>query len=116
MHKKDKTPQRLFGFEEQSAPLAHPEVSFGHEDYTLVWQSLLAAVGETNYFSGKIHTVHEGFCSELTLSAIIYRNREHPERPICDIVPIWWEMTTFDSDGNELLNDFSLRELLKKEI
>lgn len=116
MHEKDKTPQRLFGFEEQSTPLAHPEITFSHEDYAQVWQSLLADVGERNYFSGKIHTDHEGFCSELTLSVIIYRDREHPECPVCNIVPIWWEMTTFDSNGNETLNDFSLRELLKKEI
>ena len=117
MHEKDKTPQRLFGLAEQSAPIVHPEITFSHEDYAQVWQSLLAAVGERNYFSGKIHTDHNGFYSVLTISVIIYRDREQPECPVCDIVPIWWQMATyanFDSEGElckECPNDFEFCDL-----
>lgn len=115
MHEKDKTPQRLFGCAEHTAPRS--EFNFTDEDYTLVWESLLGAIGESNYFSGKIHTDHEGFCSVLTISVIIYRDREQPECPVCDIVPIWWQMATysnFDGEGElckECPNDFEFCDL-----
>ncbi len=117
MHEKDKTPQRLFGFSEQYATSLSNECKFGEKDYTLVKQSLLVAIGESNYFSGKIHTDHNGFCSVLTISVIIYRDREQPECPVCDIVPIWWQMATysnFDGEGElckECPNDFEFCDL-----
>lgn len=114
MQENSKTPQRLFGCTEQ--PAAPSEVEFREEDYALVWASLVGAIGESSYFSGKIHTDHEGFCSTLTLSVIIYRDREHPERPITKIVPIWWEMTTLNASNNKTLNNFSFRELLELKV
>lgn len=120
MLKKSKTPQRLFGCEsltEVSTPsLREPdlgEMEFGEEDYTLVLYSLLEAIGESNYFSGNIHTTHGDFDSRLTLTIIIYRDGSHPTSPISDIVPVWWQMQTFvgEERGEESLNDFSFRTL-----
>ncbi len=98
-----------------SAIASTEEFAFGAKEYGEVLDSLWEAIGEENYFSGKIHTDHEGFCSTLTLSAIIYRDINQPERPICNIVPIWWEMATFDSNNNEHLNNFSFKELLSRK-
>lgn len=117
MCKTDSNPQQPSALSEQREPLAAAELAFSEEDYALVWQSFLDAVGEANFFSGKIHTAHSGFCSELTISVIIYRDREQDECPICDIVPIWWQMTTYvtNDDKDELCeecpNDFEFRNL-----
>ncbi|MBO7300613.1 MAG: hypothetical protein J6U53_04295 [Tidjanibacter sp.] len=104
------TPQRLFGASEQ------PEISFNANHYDQVWLSLLDSIGESNYFNGRVTTEHNEFTSTLTTTLIIYRDRHDPERPITHLAPIWWEMTTYDSEGNELPNDFSLKELLEKKL
>lgn len=86
------------------------EVSFGVGEYAEVWRSVVEAVGEANYFNGKVVTSHAGFDSELTTTLIIYRDRNHPEHPITGVVPVWWEMATFDGE-HPLPNDFSFRLL-----
>lgn len=110
-------------FDQKTAQTAPAEHEFSPKEYAEVWESLLEMVGESEYFNGKITTTHQGFCSELTTTIIIYRNKHHPQRPICDIVPIWWQMATFanfDNEGNlgeEHPNDFefyTLREFAKQ--
>ena len=107
MKNRQATPQRLFGASNK------PEISFTTDHYNQVWRSLLDAIGESDYFNGKVITSHEGFTSLLTTTLIVYRDRHAPERPITHLAPIWWEMTTHDTEGNEHPNDFSLRELLE---
>ena len=114
MHKKEKTPQRLFGCAEQASLNTLAEIEFCEADYATVWCSLLEVIGERNYFNGTVECAHEAFTSRLTTTLIIYRDRTLPDRPITSIVPIWWEMHTFDADGNQQFNDFSLKELLSK--
>lgn len=87
------------------------EVSFGQREYGEVWLTLLEAIGEGRYFNGKVTTSHAGFDSVLTATLIIYRDLHAPEQPISGIVPIWWEMATYEGEV-EVLNDFSFRELL----
>lgn len=108
------TPQRLFGSSANSQTTRSEEVSFSPEEYTEVWQTLSKAIGERDYFSGSVTCHHQGFSSHLTTTLIIYRDRTHPEHPISDVVPIWWEMTTTNSEGEERLNDFSLAVLREK--
>ncbi len=112
MHKKEKTPQRLFGCIEQATTSTLAEIEFCEEDYALVSRALLESIGESNYFNGTIECSHAAFTSRLTTSLIIYRDRTLPDRPINGIVPVWWEMATHDTDDHEVLNNFSLQELL----
>jgi len=104
------TPQRLFGEKERGEPLAGGEIGFGAEEYAEVWRALKEAVGEDNYFSGRVMTKHRGFTSSLVVSLIIYRDRSDPERRIVDVAPVWWEMATYDGE-REVANDFSFGEL-----
>lgn len=106
MKNRQATPQRLFGASTE------PEISFTTDRYLQVWQSLTEAIGESDYFNGKVTTNHEGFTSLLTTTLIVYRDRHAPEHPITHLVPIWWEMTTHDTDEKERLNDFSFKEFL----
>ncbi len=110
MKKSQATPQRLFGASVQ------PEISFNGDHYDEVWSTLLDAIRESDYFNGSVVTDHEDFTSTLTTTLIVYRNRHDPERPITNLIPIWWEMTTHDSEENEHPNDFSLKELLERKL
>lgn len=106
----------MSNFQEKSTPQAPTEQTFSLHEYAEVWSELLDAVGDSNYFSGTIETNHSQFDSLLTITIIIYRDTNHPECPIRDIVPIWWEMTTYKEE-QEVLNDFSfyaLREFAKQ--
>lgn len=103
-------------YQPNNAAIPSEEIDFGDKEYGEVCDSLREAIGESNYFSGKIETAHDGFCSTLTLSVIVYRDREHPEHPITNLVPIWWEMTTLDANSNPQPNNFSFRELLELKI
>lgn len=103
-------------FQEKTTPQVPLEQKFGPQEYAEVWDKLLTAVGDSDYFNGKVECSHEGFDSVLTATIIIYRDKTHPQRPICDIVPVWWEMATY-KDDREILNDFSfyaLRTLAKQ--
>lgn len=104
------TPQRLFGASEQS------EILFNANHYDEVWSTLLDAIGESDYFNGKVTTEHEGFISSLTTTLIVYRDRHAPERPINRLIPVWWEMATYDEEDNQHPNNFSLKELLEKKL
>lgn len=69
---------------------------------------LAEAIGEEEYFSGKVEFNSENVECRLTISVIVYRNRVSGE--INDLVPVWWEFDTL-VDGEERLNDFSFRYL-----
>ena len=97
-------------FQEKSKGEDTFEQKFSPKEYAEVWSELLAAVGESNYFNGSVECSHEGFDSVLTATIIIYRDRTLPQHPICDIVPVWWEMATY-KDDEPVLNDFSFHEL-----
>ena len=99
-------------FTQNKSTVPAREVSFGPKEYSEVWASLVEEVGEGNYFNGKIATTHADFDSLLTATIIIYRDRHTPEHPITGIVPIWWEMATFESE-EEMLGDFSFCEFLE---
>lgn len=113
------TPQRLFGSIENAPKEAAEnhnnfnEITFGKEEYRQVWHTLTEAIGEREYYSGRVTTLHNGFASTLRTSLIIYRDKRDPERPIVDMVPIWWDIETITDEGENLLNDFELCELLK---
>lgn len=114
-----KTPQRLFGSNE-SAPKEEAEnqknfneTDFTDKHYREVWQELTEAIGEKNYYNGRVVTLHEGFTSTLRTTLIIYRDEVDCEERIVRIIPIWWEMETITDEGKNSQNNFSLHELLK---
>lgn len=91
---------------------SEPAISFGPADYAELSELLVATLGSRNFWSGHIDHFHEGFASTLTATLIIYRNSEGD---ICNIAPVWWDLTTRlgdDGEGPEVANDFSLRTLL----
>ena len=70
---------------------------------------LLEAIGERDFLSTTLAITFDTFDATLIATLIIYRT---PEGDIRDVVPVWWEMHTYDlTDGKECLNDFSFGEL-----
>jgi hypothetical protein len=89
-------------------------IEITNQIYEEIARALQAAIGEENYFNGKVEVESEEFYGTLTLSAIVYRRTEElPEGAvsrIADIVPVWWEFSTVQECG-EVLNDFGFAEL-----
>ena len=89
------------------------EVEFLPDDYALVAEELTREIEGKEFLSATITTLHSNFEAELILTLIIYRTREGE---VSDVVPVWWEMHTYDLEsGEEFPNDFSfgnLREVL----
>lgn len=84
-------------------------IEFSHADYAQVRTLLEEAIDGSDFFSATVTSEHPAFEAELVATIIVYRN---PEGEIYDLVPVWWEMHTYDpSTGEELLNDFSFRTL-----
>lgn len=88
--------------------------SVSPELYEEVKRRLVDAIDDRGYYSGRIEFDYEGWDCRLVCSCFVYRTREEwPEgvaRPITDLVPVWWEFHTADSD-TEHLNDFSFSTL-----
>lgn len=84
------------------------------EFYRDVALRLCDAINGDSYFSGSITGNFDDTEWRLTLSVIIYRREEcAPEgisHPITNLVPVWWEIHTFDNNS-EILNDFEFSEL-----
>ena len=84
--------------------------------YNEVAACLAERIGRAGYFSGSVCLETERAECRLTLSAVVYRRREHmPEGDfdiIADVVPVWWEFRTITCEG-EVTNDFSFGELRK---
>lgn len=82
--------------------------------YEEVKARLIDAIDDRGYFSGHISFTYEGWECRLVVSCFVYRREELlPEGmayPVADLVPVWWEFHTADSDA-ERLNDFSFSTL-----
>ncbi len=88
--------------------------SVSPELYEEVKRRLVDAIDDRGYYSGRIEFDYEGWDCRLVCSCFVYRTREEwsegVARPITDLVPVWWEFHTADSD-TEHLNDFSFSTL-----
>jgi hypothetical protein len=82
--------------------------------YRLAAARLREEIAAADWFNGSMEFSTDGFLARLVLTAIVYRRTEHlPEgvrRPISDVVPVWWEFSTADDEG-QCPNDFSFSEL-----
>lgn len=88
--------------------------SVSSELYEEVKARLVDAIDDRGYFSGHIAFAHEGWECRLVVSCFVHRReRALPEgivREVSDLVPVWWEFHTADSEA-ERLNDFSFSTL-----
>lgn len=84
------------------------------QTYRLVCDRLHDAIGSSDFYSGKISVSDADFDYELRATLIVYRretgDRNDTDRPITDLVPVWWEFHSSDADG-ERLNDFDFAVL-----
>ena len=89
--------------------------TISHQLYLEVLERLLGAIGSKSYFSGSVTFTHGEVDCRLICTLFIERTPntecEGHKATISKIIPVWWEFhTTVGSE--ELLNDFSFRELL----
>ena len=85
-----------------------------------VYQDIAQKLGELALQDSYVKTYIDGECDGLSYvflcTAIAYtRDVLYPEgkqRELCDLVPMWWELHTYNSDGDEVTYwDFNFREL-----
>ena len=83
--------------------------------YHEVSERLLSAIGSKTYFSGSVTFTHGEVDCRLICTLFIERNRgtecDGHRATISKIIPVWWEFHT-SIGSEELLNDFSFKELL----
>lgn len=90
-------------------PIVEREVAeFLPSDYSIVAAALTEAIGDKGFVAATIETSHPYFFAKLVATLIIYRDAEGE---VTNVVPVWWEMHTYDEDGIERLNDFSFATL-----
>lgn len=80
--------------------------------YAQIHEELLAAVGNKDFYNGIVDSFVEDaagtpYTYTLSASLIIYRDKWDGE--IQKIVPIWW---SFDVEGGQTTNDFSIHQIL----
>lgn len=85
------------------------------ELYSEVADRLCGHIEDKEYFSGSFEFDFGDVHCLMRLSAVVYHHTEtigqRSLSQIADMVPVWWEFHTFDSDGCEMLNEFSFNEL-----
>jgi hypothetical protein len=89
-------------------------IEINSEIYRAMADRLRDAIGTADYFNGSVEIDRGEWSARLTTTLIIYRRSETlPEgvrKPITDIVPVWWEVTTTVA-GIPVENDFSFSDL-----
>lgn len=80
-------------------------VSFNDSDYFDVRIKLLDRLQEKDYFYGSIRGINsDGVHYKLVCYILHYRDNER-------IVPVWWEMFTYNDYGDSILNDFNFNDI-----
>ena len=82
--------------------------------YLEVFESLMAQIATKEFFSGRVDlTFGDTLCS-LVCTVVVHRGTAEEGasmRPVQRIVPVWWEYHT-SQGGEEVINDFSFREMV----
>lgn len=82
--------------------------------YLEVFESLMARIATKNFFSGRVDLTYGDTLCSLICTVVVHRGEAEEGgslRPVDRIIPVWWEFHT--TVGNEeILNDFSFREML----
>lgn len=85
------------------------------QTYDEVARLLEEAIGEAGYYNGSVMVKRPAFEGTLTATLIVYRTgvrlAGEGVPPISDVVPVWWEFETVNTEGDEVLNDFAFQPL-----
>ena len=79
-------------------------IQMAHNQYAEVLRAFMEVAGEKKVYTGTI----DGNGWMFAIRALIYRDG-HSAEDVTDIVPIWWEFSTFNEDGVKVENDFSMK-------
>lgn len=80
-------------------------VVFQDIDYINVRLALLRKLESKDYFFGHINGHTKDGVKYKLVCSILHFKREHR------IVPIWWDMITYDECGNSTINEFDFKEI-----
>ena len=80
-------------------------VEFQDVDYLAIRKSIFKKLGDRTYFNGHIY----GTTSEGVKYKLVYYIINFAKEGI--IVPVWWEMFTYNEFGDSILNGFDFNEL-----
>jgi hypothetical protein len=82
-------------------------ISISPETYSRIASRLLQAVGESDFFNGRIEVDGPQGCAALSCTLIVYRKpgAERESRPLERIVPVWWDFA-LSADGEIRASDF----------
>lgn len=82
--------------------------------YLEVFESLMAQIATKEFFSGRVDLTFGDTLSSLVCTVVVHRGTAEEGaslRPVQRIVPVWWEFHTTQG-GEEVINDFSFREMV----
>lgn len=80
-------------------------VEFGVSDYLAIKGDVYEKLAKKRYFSGHLRgRTTSGVRYRLVCTLIRFSSGR--------IIPIWWEMFTYDKCGDSVLNDFDFNEIL----
>lgn len=83
--------------------------------YEALANELIAKIDGKDYFDTFIEIEDDGIYYDLKASGYVFwRDISNPEGmtdEISDIIPTWWELHTFDKDGNEIRNNGQFSEI-----
>lgn len=78
-------------------------VEFQAQDYLEIRLALLEKLNGGQYFSGHVSgRTSSGIRYRLVCTIIHFISEDR-------VVPVWWEMLTYDEYGDKMKNDFSFR-------
>lgn len=90
-------------------------VKVSNEVYSALSDELIEQIGSDEYFKTTIEVEKDGIMYELEASGMVYRKEvrcpDWTGEVISDVIPTWWELHTFDKDGNEIRNDGQFSEI-----
>lgn len=88
-------------------------IEINKEDYFGVADALKDAIGDREFFTGKVEYGCERFFSTLSATVLVYRDGRGCEYlgEIVKLVPVWWQFDTTLPDGSVGVNDFGFSEM-----
>lgn len=96
-------------FREHKKQMNMETIKVSNEVYLALSDELIEQIGRDEYFKTTIEIEKDGIMYELEASGMVYRKEvrcpEWTGEVISDVIPTWWELHTFDKEGNEIRND-----------
>lgn len=77
--------------------------------YRDVADEVLNTIRDKDYFNGEVYGEIGEYGYTLKVTLIIYQR----DGEVYKVVPLYWDMSTYDEEGDEIENDFLFSDLLK---